>query len=154
MDQLQRVEQRADDGVELFLARRPAQALQPALEALAFLEVEDHVAGVVGAEVAVNAHDVAVVELGKRLRFLDEPVEAPAVVAGAVLRARRRIDAAVARRDVAREVFLDGDHAGERDLVGEIRHAESAGAQHPLDAIVADQFGPAWQRNEIRHGSP
>ncbi len=154
VDQLQRVEQRRDDGVELLLARGAPEALEPGLEALALLEVEHHVAGVVGAEVAVDAHDVGVVELGKRLRFLDEAIEAPAVVAGAVLRARRRIDAAVARGDVARKVFLDGDHAGERNLVGEIGHAEAAGAQHALDAIVADQLGSAWQRDEIRHGSP
>ena len=44
--------------------------------------------------------------------------------------------------------------AGEGDLVGEIGHAEAPGAQHSLDAVIADQLGPAWQRNEIRHGSP
>ncbi len=81
-------------------------------------------------------------------------VEAPAVVAGAVLRTRRRVNAAVAGRDVAREVLFDGHQTRKRDFVGEIGHAESAGAQHPLDAVVTDQFGPTWQRDEIRHGSP
>ena len=85
VDQLERIEQRRQDGVELLLARRAAERLQPALEALALLEVEHHVAGVVGAEVAIDAHDVRVIELGERLRFLDEAIEAPAVVAGAVL---------------------------------------------------------------------
>ena len=154
VDQLQRVEQRRDDGVELFLPRGAPKALEPALEALALLEVEDHVAGIVGAEVAIDAHDIAVVELGERLRFLDEAIKTPAVVAGAVLRTRRSIDAAVAGGDVAREVLLDGDHARERNLVGEISHTKAAGAQHPLDAIVANQLGSAWQGDEIRHGSP
>ena len=94
------------------------------------------------------------VELGERLRFLDEAVEAPAVVAGAVLRARRSLDAAGTRGKIAGEVLLDGDQAGERDLIGKIGHAEAAGAQHALDAVVADQLRAAWQRNEIRHGSP
>ena len=89
--------------VELLLARRAPRPFSQRLEALALLEVEHHVAGVVGAEVAVDAHDVGVVELGERLRFLDEAVEAPAVVAGAVLRARRGLDAAVARGDSRRE---------------------------------------------------
>jgi hypothetical protein len=50
-----------------------------------FLEVEHHVGGVVGAEVAVDADDIRMVEPGQGLGFLDEAVEAPAVVVGAVL---------------------------------------------------------------------
>ena len=136
--------------VELVLARRAPEALQPALEAAALLEVEHHVAGVVGAEVAVDAHDVGVVERGERLRFLDEAVEAPAG-------SRRRSPASAARHRcapsraaiVGREIFLDGDQAGERDLVGEIGDAEAAGAQHALDAVVADQLGPVRQRQQV-----
>ena len=149
VNELERVEQRRDDAVELFLARRPAERLQPVLEALALLPVEHHVAGVVGAEVAIDAHDVGVVELGERLRFLNEPVEAPAVVSGAILRARCGLDAAGAGGDVAREVLLDGDEAGKRDLVGEVGDAEAAGAQHPLNAVIAGQLCAAWQRDEI-----
>ena len=52
------------------------------------------------------------------------------------------------------KVLLDGDGPGKRDLVGEIRHAETASSQHTLDAVVADQLCPAWQCDEIRHGSP
>jgi hypothetical protein len=116
--------------------------------------VKDHVASVVRAEVAVNADDIRVIELGERLRFLDEAVEAPAVVTGAILRTGRCIDAAIAGGDIAGELLFDRHHARESDLVGEIGHAEAAGAQHALDAIIADQLGSAWQRDEIRHGSP
>ena len=88
---LQRVEQGVEDLVELVLARRALQALQPGLEAAPLLEVEHHVAGVVGPEVAIDAHDVGVDEAGERLRLLDEALEAPFVVFGAILRARRGI---------------------------------------------------------------
>ncbi len=138
VDQLQRVEQRSDDGVELFLARGAAEALQPGLEALSFLEMEDHVAGIIGAEVTVHAHDIGVIELGKCLGFLDEAVEPPAVVVLAVLRPWRGLDAAGASCEIRREVLLDRHMAVERHLVGEIGYAEAARAEHALDAVVPD----------------
>ena len=144
VDHLQRVEQRGEDGVELLLARRASQRLEPPLQALALLEVEHHVAGLVVAEVAVELDDIGVVELGERLRFLDEALEPPIVVACRVLRARQHVDAVGARGDVARKVFLDGDGPAERKLLGEIRDAEAASSQHTLDAVVADQHCPAW----------
>ena len=88
--------------------------------------------------------DIGMIELGERLRLLDEALEPPGVVSGRVLGARYHIDAAGAQRNVARKVFLDGDGAGERKLLGKIGDAESASSQHTLDAVVADQHRPAW----------
>ena len=85
MDQLQRIEHRCQNGIEFLLPRCAAPRLQPALEAFTLLEVQDHVAGIIGAEVAIDPHNVCVIELGERLCFFDEPVQAPAVVASAVL---------------------------------------------------------------------
>ncbi len=128
--------------IELLLARGAAQALEPGLEAQALLEVEDHVAGVIGPEVAVDADDVRVVELGERLGFLDEAVEAPAVIAGTVLGARAGLDAAAGGK-IGGKVLLDGDAAVERNLVGKIGDAESASTKHALDAEVADKLRTA-----------
>ena len=149
---LQRVEQGLEDLVELGLPRRALEALQPGLEAAPLLEVEHHVAGVVGPEVAVDAHDVGVDEAGERLRLLDEALEAPLVVLGAVLRARRGIAGGAARGEVGREVFLDGDEPGQRHLVGQVGDAEAAGPQHALDAVVADQLRPVRQRQQVGIG--
>ena len=97
----------------------------------------------------MHAHDVGMVEARQRLRFLDEAVEAP-------LDSRRRIPASEARRrcpaargEIGGEVFLDGDEAGERFLVGQIGDAEAARAQHPLDAVVADQLRPVRQSQQV-----
>ena len=140
VDFLERIEQGRDNAVEFLLARRAAQTLQPTLETLALLEVEHHVAGVVGAEVAVDAHDIRVREFGERLRFLDEAVETPAIIARAILRTGCGFDAAGAGREVRWEIFLDRDGAVERDFVREVSHAEAACTEHALDAIIANEF--------------
>ena len=54
----------------------------------------------------------------------------------------------------AGKVFLDGDEAGERHLVGQIGDAETARAQHPLDAVVADQLGPVRQGQQVCQSVP
>ena len=138
--------------VELGLARRALEALQPGLEAAALLELQHHVAGVVGEEVAVHAHDVGVNEAGERPRLLDEALEPPLVVLGAALRARRGLAGGAAGGVVGGKVFLDGDEPGQRRLVGEIGDAEAAGAQHALDAIVANQLRPLRQRQQVGVG--
>ena len=123
-----------------------------ALKLPALLEVEHHVAGVVGAEVAVDAHDVGMNEAGERLRLLDEALEPPLVVLGAVLRARRGMAGGAAGGEVGGKVFLDGDEPRQRQLVGEIGDAEAAGTQHALDAVVANQLRPVRQRQQVGVG--
>jgi hypothetical protein len=132
-------------------ASRTGAIIQPAFEALPFLEVQHHVAGVVRAEVAIDPHDVRVREFRESLRFLDEAVEPPFVIAGAILRAWRRLDAIGTSGKIAGKIFLDRDDAVERDLVGEIGHAEPAGAEDALDFVIAYEFGPARKRNEVGH---
>ena len=140
--------------VELVLARRPPERLEPPLEALALLEMQDHVAGVVGAEVAIDAHDVGMVELAQRLRFLQEAVEAPAIVARRNRCERGAgIDLAVAGSVVGREIFLDRDEARERRLLGEIGDAETARTEHALDPVVTGEHRARGQSEEVRHVS-
>jgi len=64
------------------------------------------------------------------------------------------LDAAGACGKVTWKILFDGDKACECNLVREIGDAETAGPQHSLNAVVADEFGSARQRYEIRHGSP
>ena len=154
VNELERVEQRLDDGVELGLSRRPTQALQPALEALPFLELQHHVAGAVGAEVVVNPDNVGMVELGQRLGFVDKPIKSPLEIAGAVGRTRRTVNAIGASGKVRREVFLDGDRTRQRDLLGQIGHAEPARTKHALDAESAGQDGAWRKRDQIGHVLP
>ncbi len=148
---LERIEQRGDDFFQLRLPRRPIEVLEPGLEAAALLEMQHHVGGLVGPEIAVDAHDVGVHEARERLRLIDEALEAPVVVGSGVAGARRGI-LAVAGGEIGREVFLDGDETGERDLVGKVGDAEAAGAQYPLDAVVADQLRPVWQGQQVAIG--
>ena len=110
------VEQRPQQFVKLGLPRRPVQTGEPTLEALPVLEVQHHVCGAVGAEIAVDAIDVRVVELGERLRLVDEAGQAPVVVLLAVCRLRPDRRRGIAHGKIAREVFLDGDEAVERDF--------------------------------------
>ncbi len=90
-------------------------------------------------EVAVDADDVGVSEAGKRLGFLDEAIEPPAVVVWrSPASGGAASDAAVRGREIRREVFLDGDVAIEGHLVREIGDAEAARAEHAVDAVIPD----------------
>ena len=82
VDKRQGVQKWSHEPVELELPWRAAKALQPRFEALALLELQDHVAGVVGPEIAVDTDDVAVVELGQRLRLGDEALQPPLIITG------------------------------------------------------------------------
>src|SRR5262245_53613099 len=113
--------------------------------------MEHHVAGVVGAKVAIDSHDIGVIELGERLGFLDEAVETPAVVAGAILRSGHGLDAIGARCKVCGKILLDRNLPVEGYLAGEVGDAEAAGAQYTLDTIVADELRAGLQRDQIGH---
>ena len=106
---LQRVEQRGDDRIELLLRRRPAQAAQPILEALALLEAHHHVGGGVRLVHARNPHDARVLEARQRARLLQKagaaPVERLLVAVGLGLHAH----GGVAVTEVVGVVLLDGD---------------------------------------------
>ena len=149
---LERIQQRRDDVVEFRLPRRALEALQPGLEAAALLEVEHHVGGVVGAEVAMHPHDVGVVETRQRLRFLDEAIKTPLIVARHFLRAWRGADA-LACRKVSRKILLDGDEPSQGLLVREVGDAEATGAQHTPYVVVADQLRPVRQGQQVRRWS-
>ena len=107
VDQRERVEQWRHHAVEFVLARRPAESLEPSLEALAVLVVEDHEARVVFAKEAINADDVGVVEAGERPRFVKKTVESPLVVASAVDGPRLGRLIGVADGEVDRKILLD-----------------------------------------------
>ena len=106
---LQRVEQRGDDRIELFLRRQPAETAQPGLEALSLLEAHDHVGGRIGLEHARDAHDARVLEARERARLLQEVGAAP--VEGLLVAVGLGLDAhgGVAVAEVEGVVFLDGD---------------------------------------------
>ena len=140
VDDFECIEQRHQNSVQLLLPGRAAEALQPSLEALAFLEVQHDIAGVAVAEITINPDDVGMREARQRLRLLDEALETPGVIAFAVLGPRADVLVA-ARGEVDGEIFLDGDVAGERRLFRQIGDTETAGAQHPLDPVVTDQLG-------------
>lgn len=153
VNEVQRIEQRFEDCVELFLARCAAEVLEPVLEALAFLEVEGHVACVVRFEITVHAHDVRVIEFRKCLGFFDEAFKAPTVVVRAVLRARRGCVGVGACSVVSGKILFDRDGAFERNLVRKIGDAETTCSQHTINAVVVDQLGSARQRAKVGHGS-
>ena len=106
---LQGIEQRGDDGIELVLRRRPAQTLQPILEALTLLEAHHHVGGGVRLVHARNPHDARVLEARQRARLLQKagaaPVERFLVAVGLGLHAH----GGVAVAEVVGVVLLDGD---------------------------------------------
>ncbi len=135
---LEGIEKRRHDAIELGLPWRATEAAKPTLETRAFLEMQNDVARIAVAEVAVDAHDVRMIEARQRLCLGKKAVEAPAVVVGRVLGARAHVVAGVARREIDGEVFLDCDLPVERHLGGEIRNTESARAERTLDAVVAD----------------
>ena len=151
VDELQRVKQRADDGIQLLLARRAAKAFQPGLEAQSFLELEHHVGGVVSFEVAVHANDVWVIELRQRFGFFNEPVAPPLEIAGAVGRTRHRFEAVLAGGEIGREILLQRDDPRQRAFFRQISHAEAARAQHALDAVISHENSSDRQRDEVRH---
>jgi hypothetical protein len=80
VDEFEGVQERRDDLVELGLPWRPPEVAEPGLEALAFLEMQDDVGGIVGPEITIDAVDVGMIEARQRLRFLDEALEPPAIV--------------------------------------------------------------------------
>ena len=160
MNDLKGVEQGHDQPVELGLPRGAPELLEPGLEAAPVLEVQHHVAGVVGAEVAMHPDDVGMIEARQRLRLLDEAIEAPLVVCGGVAGARHRAVVATGG-EIGGKVLLDGDEAVERLLVRKVGDAEAADAQDAPDAIVADELGPIrqgkqtcrWRRLGFHHPS-
>ena len=154
MDHFQRVEQRAHERVKLGLAWRAAKTSQPRLEAAALFELQHHVAGVVGPEIAIDANDIRVIEAGECLGFIDEAVEAPFIILGTFARAREGGEIAFAGGVVGRKIFLDGDLAAERQFIGKISDPEAACPQHLFDAEVAGQFGAVWKCDQIAHGNP
>jgi len=147
----QRVQQRRYDTIELVLARRAAEALEPGLEALAILVLQDNEPRVRLAEEAIDADDVRVIEAGQRARLVKKALEAPLVVTGAVLGAGLRGLVVIAHREIDREVLLDRHHPGERYFLGKVGDAEAAGAQDTLDAIVLCEARACWQGGKIRH---
>ena len=102
------------------------------------------------------APDVVVLGTGYfgRVNVLDETIEAPPVITGAILRTWCCLDVAVASGKVTWKILFDGDETRKRYLVSEISDAEAASPQNALDAIIANKLRSARQRYEIRHGSP
>ena len=149
VDQLERVEQGADYLVEFGLARRAAQPRQPRLEALAFLELQHHVGGIVRPEVAEHPDDVAVIEFRQRLRLFDETLEAPQIVFPAVLGLRLHRQRDLAHGEIGGKILLDGNPAVERRFTRQIGDAEPASAQHALDLVIADQLRARGQSQQI-----
>ena len=132
---LQRVEERGDDAVELLLRGRPAEALEPGLEALPLLEAHHHVGGRVGLEHARDAHDARMLEARERARFLQEVGAAPFERLLVALGLRPHAHARVAVAELVGVIFLEGDGRAELDVLGLIGDAEAARADHPLDAV-------------------
>ena len=123
------------------------------LEACPFLELQDHVSGVVRAEVTINPADVAVVETRERFRLLDEAVEAPLVVSRCVARHGYCTLVVAARREIGRKIFLDRNGTRQSILIGEIRNSKPAHAEDAVDPEIADEFGAARERHDVGHRS-
>ena len=138
---LQRVEQRGDDRIELLLRRRPAQAAQPILEALALLEAHHHVGGGVRLEHARDAHHAGVLETCKRAGFLQEVGAAPLERFLVPVGLRHHAHGGVAVAEIEGVVLLDGDLGGEIDVLGLVGDAEAARPHHALDAVAAVEQG-------------
>ncbi len=152
MDQRQRVEQGRHHAVEFVLARRAAERLEPCLEALPVLVVQDDETGVVLPKEAIDTDDVGVVEARKRSRLIEKAIETPLVVTGAVAGTRLGRLVGIADREVDREILLDRDQARERRLLGQIRDPETAGAEDALDAVVLGEARANGKGGEIGHG--
>ncbi len=88
----------------------------------------------------MHLDDVAVIELGERLRFVDEAIEAPVVVARATFRTGRRFEVCDPRREIAREIFLDADLARQLGFFGEISDAEPARTENAHDFVIAREL--------------
>ena len=130
------VEQRIEEFVD-FGFRERARLLQDLGEARAMLVSHHQVGGAVGLEVAVDPHDVVVVEAHQRARFVAEPFQAPPEGLG--IGGDQRMHAGAgrrSRRNGARQVFLDRDRAADHRLGRLIGNAEAARAEHALDAVA------------------
>ncbi len=72
MHQLDSIEQRPQQAIELGLAGRTVETLKPCLEAGAALEAHHHIGGAVRLEDADHTDDRRMVELGERARLAKE----------------------------------------------------------------------------------
>ena len=121
---LQRIEQRGDEEIELVLRGCALEAAQPALQAHALLEPHHHVGGRVGLEHAADANDGRVLEARQRARLLEEI--GAALVEGRLVAFRLRPHAhgGVAVAEIDRVVFLDGNRGAEVEILGFVGDAE------------------------------
>ena len=144
---LQPVEQRADDAQQACPVEGQAPH-QPVLQRLAGFVLHHHVGGVVGAEVAQHAHDAGMVKARQRAGFEQEALQPPVEGLLDVGRAGPHAQLGGAHRHVAGQVFLDRHAAIQVGVVGQVRHAKTATAQHPLEAVLVEGVA-AGQRERV-----
>ncbi len=131
-------------GVERF-QHRLQHALQPrfgnlcgrvldhAFERPSFVITHRHVGSIILLPEPVHLDQRGVIELRQQARFLDETLEADGESLAVPLRAHHDLLVRPASGKGARHVFLDGHHAAQRSVEGEVDDAETAFANHADD---------------------
>lgn len=150
MHHRQPVQQRLQQVQQLLLAAIPPRR-PPLAQRLAALVLQHHVGGLVGFEEARHPHDVGVAE-GRQRPGLDEEAVQPELVELAVPRRRHRHRLVRgAEGDLGRQVFLDCHPGVQVHVGGEVGDAETALAQHPVDAVLV-QTEAHRQRQRLGRG--
>ena len=111
VDRVQRRQDRLEQVVQFRLCRRAAELLQPALQVLALLELEDHVGGAELLDQADHTNDVLVAEAAEHARLLDEVAQAVGEEITTVRSDWMDCRRSLAVRELRGEILLDGDLA-------------------------------------------
>ena len=87
-------------------------------------------------KVAQHPHDIRMLEVGQRPRFLDEVLEAKMVIPhGLWSRLGGDGGDVLAHGQIGGEILLDGDAGIEVTVAGQVGNAKAAVSQHRLDGV-------------------
>ena len=145
---VERIQQRHQNAIELRLRRWPAEGREPLPHLLALDVAEHRISRPVRLEVINHVHDARVLTFAERFGFLEKAIQPPAEQALPVRRADHM--RAVAGSELAGKILFQREQLGGQPIVpGPVRDAEAPGADDFLDHVVPD--GEArLQRHEPR----